>query len=213
MRISILLYLVVVTLVLSVPMDMRPTFSTEVDLGFSEPVRGGNIDVFTQKGGKGPSNPSPPFRLGAEVLLYANVTYSQWPEQNKDVAFQILAPFERSFLLFGRTNASGIAEASFQLPPAECADVFGAWTVIVSVDIAETVVDDTLEFNVWWNLADVNQDWKVDLYDAVLMSQAYGSTFADANWNPHCDIANPYGIIDLLDTALVVTNYGQKYTP
>jgi hypothetical protein len=85
--------------------------------------------------------------------------------------------------------------------------------VIVSVDIAETVVNDTLEFNVWWNLADVNQDWQVDLYDAVLMSRAYGSTPADANWNHHCDVANPYGIIDLYDAALVVASYGQEYTP
>jgi hypothetical protein len=213
MNASILSNLIVVMLILSVATGLGLTFAAEQGVGVWETIRGGNIDVFTQRGGAGASVPSAPFCLGSEVFLYARATYSGWPEQNRDVAFQILRPLESSFLLFGRTNASGIATVSFQLPSAEYSDVFGTWTVIASVDIAETVVQDRMTFQVWWNLADVNHDFKVNLYDAILMSQTYGSTSSDPNWNPQCDVASPYGIMDLYDVALVVTNYGQKYAP
>jgi parallel beta-helix repeat protein len=62
----------------------------------------------------------------------------------------------------------------------------------------------------WWNLADVNYDFKVDLYDAVKVLIAYGSEPDDDNWNPQCDIAQPYGQIDLFDAVFVLVNYGKK---
>jgi parallel beta-helix repeat protein len=62
----------------------------------------------------------------------------------------------------------------------------------------------------WWNLADVNYDFKVDLYDAVKVLIAYGSEPDDDNWNPHCDIAEPYGKINLYDAVLILVNYGKK---
>lgn len=213
MNASILSHLIVVMLILSATTGLGPTFATGQAGGFSEILQGGSIDVFTQRGGAGASIPSAPFCPSSEVLLYARVTYSGWPEQNRDVAFQILDPLESPFLLFGRTNASGVAAVRFRLPSAEYSDVIGIWAVIASVDIAETVVQDRLTFYVWWNLADVNHDFKVNLYDAILMSQAYGSTSSDPHWNPQCDVANPYGLIDLHDVALVVANYGQEYTP
>ena len=64
----------------------------------------------------------------------------------------------------------------------------------------------------WWNLADVNYDFKVDLYDAVKVLIAYGSELGDDNWNPQCDIAEPYNKIDLYDATLLLTNYGEKYS-
>ena len=64
----------------------------------------------------------------------------------------------------------------------------------------------------WWNLADVNYDLKVDLYDAVKVLRAYGSEPGDGNWNPQCDIAEPYNKIDIYDATLLLTNYGEKYS-
>lgn len=64
----------------------------------------------------------------------------------------------------------------------------------------------------WWNLADVNYDLKVDLYDAVRLLAVYGSKLGNEEYNPHCDIAEPYGEIDLFDAVLVLVNYGKKYT-
>lgn len=211
---SILSYLTLGALVLSMTMNLGSTLSENQNIDFYATVTGGNIDVFTQRGGKGASVPSPPFCPGDVVFLYANVTYNEWPEQNSDVAFQILNIPQESFVLYGRTNASGVATVSFRLPSPEHTDsVFGTWRLIASVDVAEVVVDDTLEFPVKWNLADVNADGKVDIYDMVLASHAYASTPPDPHWNPNCDMTKPYGIIDIYDMAVIASNYGKRHTP
>lgn len=63
----------------------------------------------------------------------------------------------------------------------------------------------------YWNPADVNHDLKVNLYDAVRVLAAYGSGIGDENYNPHCDIAEPYGTIDLFDATVILTNYGKRW--
>lgn len=97
------------------------------------------------------------------------------------------------------------------MPSSECPDeTFGIWKVIDTVDIAGVSTNDTLEFHVCWNPADVDQDSDVDLYDAVPLLAIYGSELGCENYNCHCDIAEPYGKIDLYDAVLVVVNYGKK---
>jgi parallel beta-helix repeat protein len=63
--------------------------------------------------------------------------------------------------------------------------------------------------NPYWNPADVNHDLKVDIYDVVLCCRAYGSTPSDPNWNPHCDIASPYTIINIHDVVVLCNEYGK----
>jgi len=65
----------------------------------------------------------------------------------------------------------------------------------------------------WWTLADVNYDLEVDIYDAVLVCGAYTATPSAPNWNPHCDIAEPYGVIDIYDTVMICDSYGEEYSP
>ena len=65
--------------------------------------------------------------------------------------------------------------------------------------------------NPYWNPADINHDLKVDIYDVVLVCNAYGSTPLDPNWNPHCDITESYGIIDIYDIVLMCNSYGEEY--
>ncbi|MFQ5621501.1 MAG: nitrous oxide reductase family maturation protein NosD [Candidatus Nanoarchaeia archaeon] len=65
----------------------------------------------------------------------------------------------------------------------------------------------------WWNLADVNFDFKVDIYDIVLAVGTYGSKPSDTDWNPHCDIAEPYGITDIYDVVMIVGSFGEEYNP
>ncbi len=60
-------------------------------------------------------------------------------------------------------------------------------------------------------LGDINHDAKVDIYDIVLAAGAYGSTPSDPNWNPHCDIAEPYRIIDIFDIVMIAGNYGKSW--
>jgi hypothetical protein len=174
---------------------------------------GRKIDAFTQKGGKGPSATCPPFILGEEVILYANVTYNEWPIQSKDVTFQVVEPNGDCFFISGRTNASGIAKASFLLPkPEQSQGLIGTWAVTGSVEIREVVVSDTVEFYVCWDVADVNQDLKVDIYDVIAVCAASGSTPSSRGWNPRCDIALPYGVINIVDVVAVTASYGRMYS-
>lgn len=66
---------------------------------------------------------------------------------------------------------------------------------------------------IWWSPADINYDYKVNFYDAVAVSAAYSSTPSDPNWNPHCDIARPRGLINVYDVVIIVASYGEQYTP
>jgi len=58
-------------------------------------------------------------------------------------------------------------------------------------------------------------DGCVDFEDLMIFALAYGSTSADTNWNPLCDIAGqgsptPDGIIDFEDLMIFAMNYGQR---
>ena len=119
----------------------------------------GIIDLYTQKelySGRGQGQTSDAFAPQELVILYAYVTYNLYPVQNKIVAFQIIGPpnpiYNFSIVRSSQTNANGTAQISFRIPwPDENAEtqIFGNWTAIATVDIAETVMD-TLTFQVGW---------------------------------------------------------------
>lgn len=67
--------------------------------------------------------------------------------------------------------------------------------------------------NPYWNPADIDKDLEVDIYDVVLMCNAYNSTHSDINWNCHCDIAEPYDVIDIYDVVVLCNEYGKEYNP
>lgn len=67
--------------------------------------------------------------------------------------------------------------------------------------------------NPYWNPADVNHDLKVDIYDAVLVCGAYNATPSAPNWNPHCDLVEPYGLVDIYDAIIICDSYGEEYAP
>ncbi len=91
------------------------------------------------------------------VVLYALVTYNGYPVQQKDVAFEINGPsnpFENITIIgAGTTDENGTATYSFRLPwPSEIPEdaIFGNWSVIATVSIAEVVAMDHLTFRVGW---------------------------------------------------------------
>jgi len=113
-------------------------------------VLGRRIDVFTQFGGQGQLVPSDMFWPQQPVCLYANVTYNDWPEQLKDVAFQIVDPHGTTWgVIYARTNESGIAKACFTLPwpVPNPEDYLGVWNITATVDIAGQIVSDLVQFH------------------------------------------------------------------
>jgi parallel beta-helix repeat protein len=73
-------------------------------------------------------------------------------------------------------------------------------------------VDNYPLMNPYWNPGDIDHDLDVDIFDLVRLAAAYGSTASDPNWNPHCDIAEPYGIINIFDIVTIAISYGEEYT-
>ena len=126
-----------------------------VNASYTAPYRvlGPQIDLYTQypypHGGQEPNKPSDMFVPQQEVVLFAKVTYNLWPEQNKDVSFQVIDPYgDTYFIGCNRTNSDGIAMYRFRLP-WKCDDpeyYFGTWTVIATTEVAEQVITDTMQF-------------------------------------------------------------------
>jgi hypothetical protein len=120
------------------------------------------IDVFTQKApfdGKGANQSSDAFEPQELVILYAQVTYNDYPVALKLVAFKVNGPPNtlENITVTGSstTNDSGIAEFSFRIAwPSESpeAKVIGEWNAVATVSIADQTVVDTLTFQVGWIL-------------------------------------------------------------
>jgi hypothetical protein len=139
-----------------------PEDGTYTILAYDLPGR--QIDLYTQYpdgfNGKGLNEPSDMFWPQKEVILYAYVTYNWWPVQNKPVGYEIIdAQGEVWAKRTALSNGTGIAEVSFRMPwPCDDPELlFGVWTVVATVDIACTVVTDTLTFHYDWlaNIIDV----------------------------------------------------------
>ena len=57
---------------------------------------------------------------------------------------------------------------------------------------------------------DINDDGIVDIYDAIQLAGAYGSTSLSPNWNANADI-NSDGFVDLYDAIILAGHYNQHY--
>jgi len=55
---------------------------------------------------------------------------------------------------------------------------------------------------------DVNGDGTVDIYDAIILANAYNRERGNAKWNVNADI-NGDGIVDIYDAILLANNYGK----
>jgi hypothetical protein len=117
-------------------------------------VVGRVIDLYDQYpdpfGGQGPHTPSDMFWPQKEMQLYANITYNEWPVQNKLVGFEVRGPHgELVDILTATSDAYGVAYTTYRIPwPCDDPESwFGVWTITASVDIACIVVNDTMQFH------------------------------------------------------------------
>jgi len=145
--------LAVILLVLIVTFLSFTLVSTKI--AFSDET-GGEIDIFTQKepySGKGPNTPSDAFAPGEVVILYALVTYNDYPVPSLLVAFEIRGPENPvENITFSRavfTNETGIAKISFRISHLN-ETAFGEWIVIGNTEIGDFTFQDSLSFEVSW---------------------------------------------------------------
>ena len=62
------------------------------------------------------------------------------------------------------------------------------------------------------NIADINHDGSVDIYDLFNVTLAFGSYPGHPRWNPNCDLNNDLRI-DLKDIWIVARNFGWTMNP
>jgi len=118
------------------------------------PVVGPAIDVYTERGGKGPLGPYPigwsdAYGPQEEVMVHAKVTYNDEPVEYKPVAFEMNDPngVARDYRV-AFTDANGVATVAFRIPweGSNAEDLFGNWYIYADVSIAEQSVQDIVAF-------------------------------------------------------------------
>jgi hypothetical protein len=116
--------------------------------GSADAQTGAAIDLYTS---------SSTFEPQELVVLYALATYNGFPVQQKNVAFEVSGPpnpFQNITIIgTGITDENGTATYSFRIPwPSENPEdiIFGEWSALATVSIAQQVAVDTLTFRVGW---------------------------------------------------------------
>jgi hypothetical protein len=136
------------------------------------PLEGRLIDLYTQNGGVGLGQFGGGFVRGGLVNLTACVTYNDYPVQQKLVGFEVHNPLDKVIVMrTAITNEDGLAEIDFRIPLTP--DSVGTWSAIATVDIAEEVVWDTLNFNVSQYIPVGGYSTTTANYISVLPSSTY----------------------------------------
>ena len=143
----------------------------------------------------------------ASISYYVNFSTLTYDEHNFSLTIDIYVP-DLEF------PTIGFEEETYVL--GELSTGFYGFNVAIQVweMDGESLLEYTWYFRtfiVQWNPADVNSDLEVDIFDAVLFCDAYGSTSTEPNWNPRCDLVEPFGIIDMLDVVVMADSYGEEY--
>jgi hypothetical protein len=161
-------------------------------------VFAGEVDIYTEWsliypghdpdwGGKGENVPSDGFPPQAQVTLFVNATYRGDPVPGKPVSIIVYDP--SGILVVARTtstNGDGIANMSFRIPQDE--SKFGTWTAVAVAEIAENVVEDSVDFEVGYIVETIfptieGVQCKGDSlvltinYDSIMLYQSVNATF------------------------------------
>lgn len=102
-------------------------------------------------GGQGPNMPMDMVEPQSYVYFNAYVSYNGWPVQNKNVAFEVTEPDGSLYLKASAfTDSDGIAQIGFRMPwtcdPNQDAALMGKWNEVETVELADVVINDTLNF-------------------------------------------------------------------
>jgi len=103
-------------------------------------------------------------------------------------------------------NIASTYNISFRLHTNE--GKLGNYTVYLNSNYAGEYASNSLIFNVILR-GDINEDGKVDIFDAIKLAATFGLTPSDPGWNPKADL-NGDGIIDIYDALIFAPNFGRS---
>src|SRR5208337_3376389 len=102
-------------------------------------------------GGQGANMPMDMVEPQSFVYFNAYVSYNGWPVQSKNVAFEITEPDGSLYMKTSAiTDSDGIATIGIRMPwpcdPNQDAALLGKWNEVSTVELADVVINDTLNF-------------------------------------------------------------------
>jgi len=107
------------------------------------------LDLYNQRGGQGPNQPSGSFAPGETVELAALLKYNEEPVENKPVGFEVIDPLGEIVLIRSdMTDANGIANINFTVIGMCFPGLYGKWSALAISTVSGLVANDTLTFNV-----------------------------------------------------------------
>ncbi len=164
-----------------------------------------------------------------DVAPYSSGVYEGYPA-NTNVTVVNIGDFAETAtvdLYYNLTAGQLIDTKTVSLDSSESRTLTFAWNT-TSVQnyhnytitaVAETGFDSNLTNNLLESSlnvevkipVDANGDRKVDVYDAIIMTNAFGSHPGNGRWNAVAD-ANEDGIVDIYDVIMLVSNFGKTYS-
>lgn len=101
-------------------------------------------------------------------------------------------------------SADGTYDLSFRFQFSGA--VIGNYVVYASVFYYNVLVRRNVNFTLFV-MGDINGDSVVDIYDAIMLSNAFSSSPGKSNWNPNADL-NGDGVVDIYDAIILAGHYG-----
>jgi len=156
--------------------------------------------------------------------LYIKYWSSSSVTRNYDAIFQdskgqpipnaglLIKSKDQSLVWNGTTDSLGRANFNLTFTDINYTDAFRLEAVKGELFAAQNVtfLSDTpviIEMRTIFQ-GDINRDFTVDIYDAIMLALAYNSKPASQNWNTNADI-NGDNTIDIYDAILLANNYGK----
>ena len=101
-----------------------------------------------------------------------------------------------------------ILDLTFKLYNRYCQSSLHIDSLVVADASGQTLQSNSVDGSVQIRLiGDINEDSAVDLYDALILAKAFGSTQSAPNWNPDADI-NHDGVVDIFDAIILASHMG-----
>jgi parallel beta-helix repeat protein len=181
-------------------------------------VAGNDVDNYPL------SKPFSLHNIGITKLVGSKTVVGQSYTLRISVKIQNLGMYDESFTLIVSANetvldrvAVGVTmkkSVAFDLSLSTSKLTVGNYTLSVVTDNlpGETENSDN-SFNCSVTVTipgDLNGDFTVDIYDAIILANAYNSKPGGQYWNPNADI-NSDNIVDIYDAIILANHYNQHY--